>query len=280
MTKVKQEQTGFTLLELLVVIAIIGILASITIISYPTYANKARLANTLKFSDNVRGSLQQDMVAWWKFDETSGTVAKDSWWNQLNGTVSGTTWTTEGIKGGALSFDGNDYISVSNDSNLVNYTGLTLEVWIKPSSNGVYGGIFNKYYYPTCAVRQFLLRRESSNQIGFWMGYNNGASAYALYTPTTNPVLASDGWTHIVATWSGPLNTMKIYLNGKVMASYANALTWTTNNACNLEIGRYSSNYFIGLIDDVQIYSSALPVAIIQQRYADGLATHQNLAIK
>ncbi len=274
------KSKGFTLLELLIVIAIVGILSSVTIIAFPSYTQKARIANTLKFSDNLRGSLQQDMVAWWSFDETSGTVANDTWWNKFNGTVIGATW-VEGIKNNALSFDGvDDYVAIPNPA-LSNYSGLTLSVWIKPFSDGTYGGIINKYYYPgSCSRREFLLRRESSNRIGFWMGYNNGASAYVLSTPTTNLVLAKNGWTHIVATWSSALNTMKIYLNGKAVASYTSALAWTTNTTCSIEIGRYSTQYFNGAIDDAQIYSSALPVAVIDQLYAQGLKTHQNLAKK
>mgnify|MGYP001393132972 CR=1 FL=1 len=273
------KNKGFTLLELLIVVAIVGVLAGVTVISFPLYAKKARLSNAIKFSDNLRGSLQQDMIAWWSFDETSGSVAKDSWWNQLNGTTTGATRVV-GLKGNALSFDGNDYVSVPNSSFLNNYSGLTLEAWIKPSSNNVVGAIIHKYY-TNCTLRQFLLRRESNNRIGFWMGYNNGASSYVIYTPANSLVLAENGWAHIVATWNKQKNTMKIYLNAKEVVSYTNAtLSWTTNTACSLEIGRYSSNYFVGIIDEARIYSSALVFSEIEKHYANGLKKHSNLLVE
>ena len=75
---------------------------------------------------------------------------------------------------------------------------------------------------------------------------------------------------------------MKVYINGTEKASYTNAsLNWTTNTTCSLQVGRYStgSSYvFNGLIDDVRIFSEALPQARVQQLYADGLATHPPLA--
>jgi len=275
-----KAQPGFTLLELLIVMAIIGLLSAIILVGYQGQTDKARLAKTMQWAISLNHLLGVNTLGAWTFDRITGTTVYDDSSNKNDGTIYGGATVVDGVIGKALSFDGNDYVNVSNSSNLINYTGLTLEAWIKPSSDGVYGGIFNKYYYPgSCYLRQFLLRRESSNQICFWMGYNSGANAYVICTPTANPVLAKDGWIHIVATWSGQLNTMKIYLNSKVMVSYTGALDWTTNTACSLEIGRYTgSYYFNGLIDDVRIFSEALPQAQIEQFYADGLKTHHPLA--
>ena len=51
------------------------------------------------------------LVAYWKFDETSGTTANDSSGYGNNGTVYGATWS-----GGCLSFDGvNDYINAGKE---------------------------------------------------------------------------------------------------------------------------------------------------------------------
>ena len=93
------------------------------------------------------------------------------------------------------------------------------------------------------------------------------------WIPNTNQ------WYHVFATRNN--GTVSLYIDGKLVnsATYTGALgataTLTIGNYGGH--GRYCPN---GLIDDVQIYSAALPQSAIQQHYAQGLATHQNLAQK
>src|SRR2546423_591320 len=112
--------------------------ASETSASIPNYASSltlAKLAGTTSYFsgalDNVRiynralSSAEvlniytaENGVAYWKFDEGSGTTAADSSGFANAGTVNGPTWTSGEI-GGALNFDGvNDYVSVPDASNL------------------------------------------------------------------------------------------------------------------------------------------------------------------
>jgi len=273
---------GFTLLELLIVIVIIGLLSSIILVGYKGQTEKARFAKTLQWVKSVEHLLGANAAGVWTFDNISGTTVYDDSGNGNNGTISGAVQ-VDGAIGKALEFDSADVVTVNNSPSLNDYQGLTLSAWIKPSIDGGYDGIIDKYYYPgACNKRQFLLARWPTNKICFWMGYNDGASAYSLCTATGSS-LVKDGWTHVLATWSKDSNTMKIYLNGVKKATYTSSLNWTTNTTCNLQIGRYytSSSYvFNGLIDDVRIFREALPKAQIEQLYAEGLQTHQNLAEK
>ena len=273
---------GFTLLELLVVIAIIGLLASIILVSYEGSTDKAKIAKTLSWAGSISHLLGANAVGVWTFDRISGPTVYDESGNGNDGTISGAVQ-IDGVVGKALEFNSADVVIVNNSPSLNNYDALTLVAWIKPTIDGGYDGIIDKYYYPgACYQRQFLFGRWPTNRICFWMGYNDGASAVSVCTPTDSS-LVKDGWTHVAATWSEASNTMKVYINGTEKASYTNALNWTTNTACNLQIGRYylnSSYVFNGLIDDVRIYSEALPQARIEQLYADGLPTHQPLALE
>ncbi|MDD5739101.1 MAG: prepilin-type N-terminal cleavage/methylation domain-containing protein [Candidatus Pacebacteria bacterium] len=268
---------GFTLLELLIVISIIGVLASITIIAYPSYAKKARLANALHFSDNIRGSLQQDMIAWWKFDETSGTVAKDSWWNQLNGTVYGGATFVLGIKGNALSFDGvDDYVSATNNTSITS-AQTTVSAWIKFSGLSNYSRIIDMR--DGTNGLQILYDKNSGRFVTKHSQFQSGNTATQWNTPTT------EVWYHIVAVFDSVANTTKFYVNGIAQTGAANNNVGNGNVANKTYIGVRSdlpvtNTYFNGLIDDVQIYSATLPQAAIQQLYAEGLKDHQDLAIK
>ena len=270
----KQKQTGFTLLELLIVITIIGILASITIVSYPSVVKKAKLANAIKFSDNVRGSLQPDMVAWWKFDETVGNIAKDTWWSELHGTVYGATW-VEGIKGGALSFDGvNDYVGGINAGSFT--TGGTISFWFK-SSGKHYGA--------------FMRANSWSNGVSMWGSNSETHTRISDGTTGGNMSIVHGGgdmrWHYVALIRSG--ENIYSYVDGKRSITngyFPASITITglgTVSVNNIRIGFGEghvgvNNYFGGFIDDVQIYSAALPLSMIQQHYAEGLKTHQNLA--
>ncbi len=260
----KQIQNGFTLLELLVVIAIIGVLASVVLVSFPSATKKARLGNALHFSDNLRGSLQQDMVAWGKVDETSGSVAKDAWWNQLNGAVVGATWTTEGIKNGALSFDGNDYVSVPDSIFLSPSQAITIELWVKTTWTGT-GHLI--YKYDASPYPGFGLYKDGTTDFRLWAGGTSWVYCYKN--------IADGDWHHLVGT-AEKGGQKKVYFDSK-LCGQDSVGTSGFDSVLNL-YAPYTG--FIGLIDDVQIYSAALPQAAIQQLYAEGLATHQDLAIK
>ena len=59
---------------------------------------------------SIAGNASADLVAHWRFDETSGTTALDSSGNGLNGTLEGDPQWVAGAIGGALEFDGDDYV--------------------------------------------------------------------------------------------------------------------------------------------------------------------------
>ena len=82
------------------------------------------------------------LVGWWKFDETSGTVAHDSSGNGNDGSLNnGPSWITGKIRG-ALSFDGmNDYVLIPATSDL-DLAHLNISAWIYTSDYNQDGFIF------------------------------------------------------------------------------------------------------------------------------------------
>lgn len=270
------KNKGFTLLELLIVIGIIGVLAGVVLVSYPSATKKAKLANALRFSDNVRGSLQQDMVAWWKFDETSGTVAKDSWWNQLHGTINGATW-VEGIKNNALSFDGvDDWVDVGNPTPFPVTGAVTLEFWAYPKNYAL------RRQNPICKAYggEFCMTMEPGSSINLYYGTAGGNSSPYTYVSWPSGTLVNNEWIHIVWTKDPINNKVVAYKNGKVVqTSVCGTFCNTVVSGLNLLVGNGYAGRYVGLIDDVKIYSSALPVAVIQQHYAQGLVTHPNILV-
>ena len=70
----------------------------------------------LVFIVSMAGNASAELIAQWKLDDGSGTIAKDSA-GGYDGTLMGnTSWVAEGKLGGALQFDGDgDYVDCGND---------------------------------------------------------------------------------------------------------------------------------------------------------------------
>jgi hypothetical protein len=65
-------------------------------------------------ADYTAAQSDPNLLAWWRFDETSGTTAKDSAGNYDGTLINGPTWTT-GIIDGALQLDGvNDCVDTGD----------------------------------------------------------------------------------------------------------------------------------------------------------------------
>ena len=79
----------------------------------------------------LTSTAQADLVAWWRFDDGSGTTAVDSSGNGNDGTINGGAQWVDGQLGGALQFNGVDaevrapHIPFDNRS-------FTVTMWINP----------------------------------------------------------------------------------------------------------------------------------------------------
>jgi len=191
------------------------------------------------------------LVLWLKFNEGSGSVAKDSSFYNNHGTIYGATW-TDGKFGKALSFDGvDDYVKINSLTPIQNTSinKFTFVAWVK-------------YISDTGTVQQIFEGRTSTGEI-----YIEGDF------PTLNFVITDDSgteheistsltgglkvWYHIVGTYDG--NVQRLFINGEEVASasWSNTFTITTG----ISLGKdYEADvqYFNGIIDEVRIYNRAL----------------------
>jgi len=256
---------GFTLLELLVVIAIIGLLASIILVSYKGSTEKARLAKTLSWAGSISHLLGDQAVGVWTFDNISGTTVYDDSGNNNNGTIHGAT-VVDGAIGKALSFYGvvNSYVDIPYFT-LLPIRAITVGAWINTPNptkyrNGVVSGYASMYLGPI-----------DGGYLHWCVPTNARPCAWSGTIPANQ-------WTYITGTYDGTYS--RAYING--VEVWSSPQTGTIAGTNPITIGNYVSrdatHAFIGSIDDVRIFSEALPQARIQQLYVDGLATHQNLA--
>jgi hypothetical protein len=197
------------------------------------------------------------LVAAYGFNETSGTTAKDSSGNGLNGYRSGATPTTAGKFGGALSFDGDhDTVTVADNDKLDLTKGMTLEAWVAPST--------------TSGWRTILAKEQSRGlTYGLYGSSDNGGKPSAdVFTSSEVPTygtgsLPLNTWSHVAATFDG--SKVTFYVNGTAVASKSVSGSMVTSSGV-LRIGGTSiwGEWFKGKIDEVRVYNTPLSATEIK----------------
>jgi parallel beta-helix repeat protein len=211
------------------------------------------------FTKSITGTVSSNLVAYWNFDEGTGSTAADASGNANHGTlVNGPQWAS-GVAGHALSFDGSDdSVDVLNSTSLNVSNVFTLSAWVKPAA-------------AYTDFRSILVKNYKYYLYASVAGYCGDGSPLAGFAETTNNTVCEPAplpintWTHLSLTSDG--STLTLYRNGIAIATAAAGETLSPSTG-NLQIG--ASQYgerFQGLIDEVQIYNKVLSAAEIQAGY-------------
>ena len=134
----------------------------------------------------------------------------------------------------SINFDGqNDFINISDHSDLDLTNNYTLEAWIFPESFTWLAGIISKYQ--TSAANGYILRLISQSPF-------NGIEFDEKITSTG--VLNVNQWHHIAAVNNN--GQRKLYING-ILTSISGSALNVVSNSDPIRIGSdYSSRFFDG----------------------------------
>lgn len=202
------------------------------------------------------------LLGWWKFDDGTGSVAKDSSATPHDGTLFGNPmWTQAGSPdGAALRFMGNgQYVSLGNILQ-DGYKELSIACWIKRSSSGP----------------ETLVERgdwNSTDGIDLCVEGAYAQFGHANGRVTSKTPVQDDQWHQVVGTLAPNDNdsgyVYSIYVDGK-LDNTINSQPGLTSTASGWSIGGQGGNWnFQGLMKDVRIYDRALTAGEVESLSAD-----------
>jgi 1,4-alpha-glucan branching enzyme len=209
-----------------------------------------------------------NLLAWWTFDEGTGSFAYDSSGNGNTGTVViGNGYWDSGMISNCLYFYGYNgdelpqetQVTVSNSASLNPVNGITLAAWVYDQSG---------FWANTPRI---IEKGASDNQYALFV--NSSGSLEFLLAGVTNITVSppsSGFWHHLAATYDGS-SLMSLYIDGQLatqQVASGGVPVVTDSLAIGNKPGSSSLlNFFTGDIDDVRIYGSALTPSAISALY-------------
>jgi len=210
--------------------------------------------------------LADNPVAYYRFEETSGTTAFDTANSNDGSYVNGVLLNQPGAPalGKAASFDGiDDYVSTPRTVS----TDFTLEAWVKTTAPSLTGS-------QSYEGNGLLWSDVGGAANDFAMAMLNNGLSFFTGNPdvtVTSAAAINDGvWHHLVATRTQG-GSVEIFIDG-----VSQGTTTTNNNPLNgnpsIMIGGnvLDGRYFAGLIDEVAYYPAVLSTARIRAHFRAG----------
>ncbi len=187
-----------------------------------------------------------DLIGWWKFDEGTGNKAIDFSGYGNDGTFGSDPEWVEGIIGGGLYLDGNDYVVIDGVVNDIKSTNMTLSIWIKTTQTSGKGLLFALNDSSSSYALQIAV--EGGNPYR----WDTGGEQYP-------PAVSDDQWHMITYVRNGA--TAYIYVDG--IQRVSQSTSFTLDSVTRWSIGQEwddstPSDFYTGSIDDARVYKKAL----------------------
>ena len=211
-----------------------------------------------------------DLIAYWRFDEASGTTAIDSSGNSNTGTlVSGGTWTTGKVRNG-LRFDGtNDHVVVNNSASINSITNrITIAFWANAAdlSNDWVTALQRRNAADWFDWQIYLRASDAptANHPVFRVDWNSSGTIDTGEQVECSAILATGQWYFVAVTYDG--SQMQFYLDGTSCGMTTRSGGVIPNSARQIWLGGNEpwGEYLNGMLDEVRIYRRALSQSEIQ----------------
>lgn len=207
-----------------------------------------------------------ELVAWYRFDETSGTSAADASGNAAGGPASlvGGASFGAGRAGNALRLDGTSGYARLPSGLLGNVGDFTVAAWVNLTAATQWSRIFD--FGSGTGSYMFLTPRSSAGGMRFAIttGGAGGEQTINVATP-----LATGAWKHVAVTATG--STGILYVDGAEVARSSITLRPSSlggTSATFVGKSQYTGDPFLsGQVDQLRIYSRALSATEVRSLF-------------
>jgi hypothetical protein len=199
------------------------------------------------------------LVAYWPFDDTTGSVAADVVGSH-DAALAGTTFAFDpsgGVHGGAGTFTFG-YASVAWNMPTSITNAFTVALWIEPDATSrAFDRYFSMFYWDGQSHGALLMDSNSGN--GLRCAANFSGNFVFLELDNVYPAI---GWRHAACTYDG--SQLIAYANAIEVGRHDASGPFTTTAVVPVAIGASmlpdtsSQNEWHGKIDDVRVYGRAL----------------------
>lgn len=211
------------------------------------------LAGMLRYNEAI---LADSPVGYWKLNERSGTVAHDVSGNGHHGTYRGSVGLADKgafAEGDAVTFDGKSHVEIATGT----WGGgkeITVEAWVN-----VHEQTSDFQAIVSAPGTDFVHLQLSSE--GNIVVYTNAGDVVLPHLPQA-PLNA---WRHLALVAGG--GVVKLYVDGELASSAQGTFdTIAPTSTLHIGSGYGGGRFFHGAIDEVAIYSYALPPERIRER--------------
>ncbi|HBA87183.1 MAG TPA: hypothetical protein DCZ75_04100 [Geobacter sp.] len=217
--------------------------------------------------------------AYWRLGESSGTIAYDSSGHGHNATYSGPTLGEPGAMAGdsdtAVLFDSSDLIQATGTYFIPNLDSWTVEAWVKAPSTSAQMPIVSWY------AGGYALGHDGTYTLiigdkGLPAYVIRDASGNSIAVTGTTPVTDSI-WHHLVGVLDRQGGSVSLYVDGTEVASAPVTVLGLIADSLTipLNVGEQyrdwaASPHFVGIMDEVAIYRSALSAERVSLHNAAG----------
>jgi autotransporter-associated beta strand protein len=212
-------------------------------------------------------SIYSGMVAWWRFEETSGTVVGDSSGNGRDGTAVNPSRRL-GILGTALSLTGNQSVAFGTAPAIVGTGDFSISAWVKVSPGSPEGVVLQQREKDGSVDGwrgQYMLTVRADGTVRYMLQGDDGGQQFIL---TTTKKVNDGQWHHVLAQRQGTKG--QVFIDGSEDAVGTTASKALLRHAVYMGYdGRDDNTFYQGLLDEVRIYSRALSSTEAQDLFSD-----------
>ena len=229
----------------------------------------------------MNSTVNDDLVNYYKYDESSGSYVYDAVHPTHNSWLNGATLVS-GKFGNGVNFDGsNDYARNTQCNpvgNCQGYDHYSVSVWVKfdtfPTGTALEGIVnFRK------DADAYLAVNSSGNPVFGAYFYGNPWGDQKVIASTQ---MVTGVWYHIAGTWSEDSDKLRIYVNGTLKGtnSFSGTTAYLRYNQgynfvgyCNSPSTSCNNGFMDGVVDNVAMFKSELTAAQVKAVYSDPLGT-------